>query len=307
MRIETLFYVLLALALGCGGGGGGGASGPSSPVYTGPTTPAVIGSTTDAQNLVNGAVNGSEAAAILMASTQGPPRQPLILPNLVRALTQVAHGIKPGSGPAAGNVISGVGYGPCGGTVTLSATGNGTTAWDYKGTMVFSNYCITATDGTPVVVDGITTFSMNGPDDQDYNFSLVSSYLALTEGGQAYIFSLDVSGDEVSGQIGAVTLNCTYLAPDQKVYMVTNYQVTATATTVSISGTFYDPAYGYVTVATSNPPLTFSDCSGTTLPISGWVRVTGANGYYGELDPLGCANYNICFYNGTSNCQTTDW
>ena len=83
--------------------------------------------------------------------------------------------------------------------------------------------------------------------------------------------------------------------------------MTATATTVSISGVFYDPAYGYVTVATSNPPLTFSDCSGTTLPVSGWVRVTGANGVYGELDPITCAAYNICYNDGTSHCSTQNW
>jgi hypothetical protein len=40
------------------------------------------------------------------------------------------------------------------------------------------------------------------------------------------------------------------------------------------------------------------------LPISGRVRVTGANGVYGELDPIGCAAYNICYNDGTSHCST---
>jgi hypothetical protein len=108
------------------------------------------------------------------------------------------------------------------------------------------------------------------------------------------------------GASGTVSLDCDFLAPDGKTYRVAGYQILGNETyrTLAISGTFYDPDYGYVVVSTV-PALAFNYCSnkGTFLPTAGNLRVTGANGVYGEFDPVDCTNYYLTVGNGVSSTQ----
>jgi len=75
---------------------------------------------------------------------------------------------------------------------------------------------------------------------------------------------------------------------------------------MTISGKFYHPDYGYVTVTTPMA-LVYSNCSGNYLPTGGSLQVTGANGVTATFTPQDCSTYQVCINNGTQTCQTFNW
>jgi hypothetical protein len=90
-----------------------------------------------------------------------------------------------------------------------------------------------------------------------------------------------------------------------------DYQVTEDDAnpTLSVTGTFYDPDYGYVTVTTPSL-LTYGYCPNLSawIPTSGTVQVLGANGAYGEFDATSCLNYKVCVDDGVNpTCTTKPW
>jgi hypothetical protein len=303
----------LALALGCGGSGGsGGSSTSNSPVYSGKSTPAVLSSQSDVSTLTLAAMNGAQAGSVsLAATTQGGTQVARAVPNLVQTLAKVAGIIKPGTPLAAGDNFSNSVAGGCGGTASFSgSSSSGTGGFAASGVLTFSGYCNAASDGSQVVLNGSVQFSMSGTSADAFQLTLTSSYLSMTMGSLSYTMTLNYSCSYNAGAISSVSLSCFYQSSDGKVYWVDNYQVTAdaSANTLSISGRFYDPDYGYVDVSTPTT-LVYTWCASANayLPTSGSLEVTGANGY-GEFNAVDCSQYQICYNIGAGVvCGYVSW
>lgn len=285
-----------ALLTGCGGGGG---SSPvvQTPVYTGLTTPAVITSFADADALTAGAVGGAQAGAVALgAQVQGPHRGAAPLPALVQALGKLAGGAQPVAA-AAGAAVRETLDGACGGHADLSGSSSYANGiYTASGSISANNYCSVASDGSSVYLNGAIQFFMTGTSDQYFQLSLLAPALTVTGNGQTYTYNLNYQCQVTAGVAGGVTLTCVYRAPDGTTYQVLDYQVSVVGYTLSISGQYYDPAYGYVTVTTPSL-LTYGYCAntGTDLPVSGTLKVTGANNGYGQFDAQGCQGYQISY------------
>ena len=65
-----------------------------------------------------------------------------------------------------------------------------------------------------------------------------------------------------------------------KTYWVKDYTYTLTGSSLTISGTYYDPDYGYVTVTTVTP---LQVASTDAWPTAGVLLFTGANGSRARL------------------------
>ncbi len=318
MRIGILSLVAtlafgVVIATGCGGGGSS-ASAPSL-AYTGKTTPAVITSFGDADTLTGEAVAGSQAGAtVLGAQVHGSAWTAPALSRFTQALRQVAGQARPGAAPAAGAALQFTEDGPCGGTAYFNGTSTASAgSFAADGWITANGYCSVGSDGTQVLLTGTIQFSMSGTDEYDFQFSMSSGSLTVVEGTQVYTFNMNYQSQVTGGVEGAVTLTCIYKAPDGRTYQVVGYTVAADGTshTLSITGRFYDPDYGYVDVTTPNL-LTYTYCSTTSayLPTSGTIQVAGANGAWGQFSSVDCQGYQVC-YNlddglGTF-CQSYTW
>jgi len=293
MRILTVASAL-TLLVACGGGGGGGSS--TDLIYTGPTAQAVIGNVSDGQTL-SVAILASSATGMIddVAEHQNLSRATPFLPGLLKALS---------SNPITPAVVN-VYQGACGGTLTATLDG---TASAITGTMVYANYCINP-EGFAILING--TCGLTGQDfggTGNYSEQLSVKDLRVAVAGETYTCNLTFAATYTNNVIGPISFTCTYKAPDSKVYLASNYQVVMGEgnSSLTISGKFYHPNYGCVTVTTPTP-LVYSDCSGTWLPTGGSLQITGANCVTATFTPQSCSTYQICIDNGTQTCQTFNW
>jgi hypothetical protein len=294
----------LGLALGlltaCSGGGGGGASAPPSPAYTGRTTQAAI-TPANAPVLTQTALGGTQAGAVTL-DRSGPSldgESPLPLAGVMQAVGRLGADTRVGLATS-GGPLSGTVSGRCGGSATLNGTYLLTdTTFTASGTLAADNYCSVAPDGTSVYLSGALTFSMSGVSDTSYDLVLDTSYITIRQGASTWTYKLNYRCTYVNDVAGSETLTAIYRSPDGKTYQVLGYQVTAVDAThsLTITGRFYHPDHGWVDVSTAPGGLVTAYCpaSGTYLPSSGWVKVTGASGAYAELVPVNCTSFQVCY------------
>jgi hypothetical protein len=298
----------MGLLTACGGGGGGGSSSSSTSTppqvltYTGPSTPAVIASVSDGQTLTLAALTsgGTGLADYVAKGTDSSSATPF-LPGLLKALASNPQAVRP---DVSGGLTE---EGACGGSAYFSwETTDGV---NYTGTATYNNYCLNP-GNFPIVLNGTCNWTQYYPSSSDSNdfsenWSTDDLYVALA--GKTYICNLTSSAFCTNNVPGTISSTCTYQAPDGKVYLASNYQVSfGQSGTTTISGTFYHPDYGSVVVATPTP-LAYSDCSGTYLPTGGSLQITGANGVTATSAPQSCSTYQVCISNGTQTCQTFNW
>ena len=245
LGIAFIFTLTLAACGGGGGGGGGsdagGSSGGSSVSYTGSTAPADL-TESNSKEVSGGATEmgnfGGSASLVAGADTETELTGRSILNHT-----------------AINSIIK-----------KLNA--------DTSATAAVSNF----SDSTPGSCGGTSSISMS-IDDVSYNFSGTLSFSNFCQGDITLNGSASLSGN-VSGSTITFTMNIASLvvsdASTGLVYKAENY-VTAIATdtsvsymTVTISGRFYHPTYGYVLVSTPDP-LRYS---GTSIwPYSGTIKV----------------------------------
>lgn len=244
------FYFSLVSLTACGGGGGGGGSNLSSPPpvsYTGSTAPADLTSsnskdiTGDATTMGTGSSTTSNVASV----NSGQQTINTGTSIYVRATTKaVINKINSGNSPAlnigaitsASNNIPG----SCGGSQSISMDYDDV-ALTLTGTFTFNNYC----------EDGIT---LNGQG--TLNGSLSGNDISLTLNLSSLLIS-----DRSSG-----------LVYKQENYVsVSNFNISSGNFSLTTTGRFYHPTYGYVQVTT---PVTMQFTGTSPWPYSGSIKVT---------------------------------
>ena len=281
--------------IGCGGGGGGGNSGGAAGAltYSGVTTPAQVDET-NAEEIAGGAFatgligDGMVGLSVDQQIESYHIRNfrsvnlPVILSdslNLVDFTSSSSGGVQ-----AAVQNQSDIIEGSCGGTMSYSVTVDDEQG-TFSGSFTFSDYC---NDGT--TINGAARF--NGRMD-----AVSGNFIEAT-------FSFDrLSGGELllDGEIqidfaatpNVITFNAYGQDPiSGAVFWIKNYSITinefAGYVEIEMTGTFYHPDFGYVTLSTPEP-LVLHD--GDEWPESGTLIITGANDSKAKLtanDHLTC-------------------
>ena len=315
--ISLLLLILSSLILACGGGGGGSDGGGSGGIaYTGPTTPAVI-TNTNAEVIAEGAFSGGTTASGFALSATSEANPPAASPyagsqslySLSKAFSESASKISVTTkarnaserfAPVLTSTDSGTINGGCGGSAKYNLKVNDQTG-NFTGSFLFSNYCDAGT-----TINGSTTVSGT--------IDLVSQTIITIK----YTFNNIQSSDVVlhgtvnvddSGYPPNSTTTFNMLAKNistSKVYKYDNYVLSGTEGQTDIAfdmtGTFYDPDYGYVTVST---PVDFVVGMNDDWPSSGEMLCVGANAGQTKLTAVNITTYKVSVDpNGDSTFET---
>ncbi len=294
MFIKNLRYLCLvgviALGLmtivGTGGGDGDGGGASSEITYTGLTTQATI-SESNAEDLLIGAYEGGRiGTAVGIDAIQTGESAHIGCPCMLK-VSRILEGSlrKVDLASRSGGTFIGAIYtvedtvfGDCGGSASYSISVDNQTG-DFNGSFNFDSYC---DDG--VTINGGVSFSGQIDVDTDELLIFTFSFNSLTcsTGSDSFTLNGSISWD-VTGSPATVTMNM-YLRDNitNKVYWVQNYTIDATEgagyVDVDVSGRYYDPDYGYITITTS-PPLRIYD--NDDYPSEGILVITGNTGSEG--------------------------
>lgn len=268
------------LIAGCGGGGGGGSATSIPAAYTGKTAQATV-STANAKTLSTAAYNGGGAASLMgavgkAAADTGTIPSPL-LQEVFGALEDSATSIAQQPKSSAKTVES---------VRNTQNTVNGysgsfsynfdidTVSGAVNGTETFSKY--QASSDSLTMSGTVTVSGVYNPATSSYtSISLTMTSLNCTLGS----WSFTLSGNLASSVSGTTKTETFTLATTDNVAHITtlayNYNVTYTGTSLTLSGSYYDPAEGYLTVGTVTPLVVSSL---TATPTAGQLLFTGSNG-----------------------------
>ncbi len=307
---HVILSVLIAISLVACGGGSSSSSGIS---YTGLTTEATIDEN-NARDLSTGAYQGGQTGSafnsvgVIQAGESEPVgylRMLKVSQILEDSINQVdLMSISNNTFAGAVYTESDTIYGDCGGSASLTMSANDQTG-DITGDFNFSNYC---DDG--VSMSGSANFSAHVDlnTDELVEFSFSFDNLSMTLGSDS--FTLDGSMIfDVSTSSVTMTM---YLADNStgEVFWIENYSMTITEgagyVDAEISGRYYAPDYGYVTIATPTPLRIYD---GDAYPTSGVFVITGSTGVSestkARLTALSSATYQI--EADTNGDGTYDW
>jgi hypothetical protein len=268
----TLFY-----SYGCSGGGGGSDGNNSGLNYSGVTTSAEIDEL-NAEEISGGALgvglisDGMVGISSVQSSDTNQVRNfraikiPEVLNNSLKSVYLPSPSLVAAQTTASENDI----YGNCGGSMSYSITVDDVDG-SFEGSFSFSNYC---EDGT--FIDGEASFDglidVVTSEFIEVNFSFATLTSGdLTLDGEIFI-DFTVTPIEITFNVYTQDLS------SDSVYWADDYFITidefAGFEEVEISGTFYHPDYGYVTISTPDP---FTIHDGDEWPTSGTLLVIGAN------------------------------
>ncbi|MBI5741121.1 MAG: hypothetical protein HZA16_10415 [Nitrospirae bacterium] len=316
LRMISLLAVISSLVIACGGGGGekgqGLDAGEEAGIsYSGITAQAVITSS-NAEEISMTAFEGSETAigdrntvqkssSGLQAQAQkdidpSRPRALIISQTLERSFQDAD--ILPKSGAAASGAMEHDSItinGDCGGSMEQSINYDPETG-EINGTTNFSAYC-----SNGVTVTGNTNMSgrydINDPAGYQVvtvNFNdLNTSYegeTSVSRGSITYDYTASPDAAEMN-----MLISCSCSG---KVYNYENFGMTFSAGEDStgqyleftLSGRFYDPAYGYVDASTVRP---FRIYAGAGWPFTGLLVVSGSGNSKAKLEMVSRASYRI--------------
>jgi hypothetical protein len=304
--VSVSSMILLAMFLtACGGDGGDSGGGIS---YTGITTPATIDEY-NAVDIATGAYQGGQTATAMvgMSAIQsdcfvsvirdvgsgdiGRPRTLEVAQALEDSLRRVDFMYRSdGTILNAITTVTETVAGDCGGSGSYTISINDQTG-EFSGSFNYSSYC-----NQGVSLSGNVSFS--GLVDVNtgnmvFNFSFDN--LTSTSGSDSFTLDGTISYD-VSGSTTTTTM--TMLLQDNntlKVYWVKDYALTLTEgvnyeVTFKISGYYYDPDYGYVTISTPTPFVIYY---GYSWPSDGVLVVTGDGNTKARLTVLSSATCQV--------------
>lgn len=303
-NVSSIIYCVFAIAfiftMGCGGGGvtGSGAGGSSSLTYSGLRTQAAI-SEDNAAVLAEGAYEGGTFSAALSTSASGvsDPQQesrlghplPLQLPQI---LEKSLHNMNLESRDMINGAVVNLNFalpGTCGGSVSYSIHVDAQTN-EFSGQMVFSNdYC-----EDDLGMSGNVHISGEIDIDTREFATLHFSFdgITVTEENTSNTIAGDVYIN-VSGSALTVTENLLARDnADNKVYWW-DYDLSITEGVYKefrLSGRYYDPDYGYVTISTPTP---FRVAIGQQTPSEGVLLLTGRDDTFVQLTILSSSTYQI--------------
>lgn len=288
----TFPILLLAAALLAGCGGGTETAPGIAPVsFNGNTAGATITST-NGQELAGAAYQGATGNESLLAiASAGRVSSDAVsgsrILKLIETTRAIGDQIRQGGGGdvqsarfLAGNPGQPI-DGDCGGSAMITSYVVG--ASSITANAAYSGFCDSAeTDGATWTGDLSLTLSTN-TSTNTLSYTVSFEALVIAEGG----VSVTVSGDldlnvDVTLQTAVATLNLTMRDdPSAQVFLLANYEVRVQSWTgghsdVDITGEFYHPIHGKVTVST---PTTLGIQSGDEYPSSGQLRIDGASGY----------------------------
>lgn len=301
-QIVVLFLTVIFTA--CGGGGGGSDDGGGSGIsYTGSTSQAVV-TDDNADDIVTGAYQGGSVGRTInlgVALTDNKPVRPRTL-VLSQTVEKSIHKIDITSG--ANNILSGAAQsesdtfqGDCGGSGSYNINYDDASG-DFNGTVTYSDYC-----EDQVTLSGSMNFSGNlnidSGDMQTWNCTL-SNLTAITVGDN-FTAEGSMTFDLTKNPAPAVLNVLLRDNVTSKVYKADNFNMTFTNddsldyADITISGTFYDPDYGYAVLSTSTP-LRIYDTD--DWPSQGDLLCTGNTGIAGgstkaKLTALSSTQYSI--------------
>lgn len=292
LRGSCVVFALLLAA--CGGGGGGNA--PASISYSGATNQAVV-NTGNARALSLSAFQGGQTGSTLGiagfvtgdgSTAVNDARLQAIGSLLAGAVGRIVPSAATGSAAPAGASAQVTIPGPYGGSMTYAISYNEISG-AFSGTITFNAY-----KGAPngAAVSGSVGFSGTfDPISQTFTQLTISfSSLVVTEGAGTFAVSGSVS---VSTSGGTETTSMSLVlqaSTNGKTYWVKDYTYTLSGGSLTISGTYYDPDYGYVTVTTQTPlQVTSSDA----WPTAGVLIFTGANGTKARLTFTSATSYTV--------------
>jgi hypothetical protein len=279
---------------GCGGGGGGGGvisagAGAGQSGYIGVTTQALI---TEANKkvLCYDAYQAGKVASPLGSigkrvpdadpSSTGLVPGPQSITRIIEdEILEVAVQQQKSSSRQVAAVVSQPGtiYGPNGGSATYTISVNDATG-SFSGVMVFLDYQSAGT-----TLSGKSDFSgvINLQLGQFTSLSMTLVSLHASESGVAITITGKMT-KETSGTDKNITTDMVVLYDAAKTaYWINNYRyITKQDGTMSLTGRYYDPAYGYVDISTVIP-LTASAIN--VEPSAGVLLFSGSNGITGRL------------------------
>jgi hypothetical protein len=283
-----------AMIFGCGGGGSSGSSSSSGLSYSGSTTQAEISEQNAAQLSTNVMTIGSNSSAFNTIGSMSHENgsKPFILPAMTTALRDVVHQIDIASSvsqdlSAAVQTRTDTFAGDCtagdNGIATYSIQVNDQTG-AFSGSFEFSDFCVGRT-----VIDGTTTFSgtVNVQTEELQSFTLTFEDLTVSAGELAFTFDGSITMDMASSEAGTEMNLLVKNDLTGDIYQVKDYSMSVTDygsyKSIEISGTFYDPDNGYVTVSTPEP-LLYTDSA--TYPNAGQIELTGSGGSTAQLTAI---------------------
>ncbi|WP_224957580.1 hypothetical protein [Geomonas subterranea] len=279
MSRAVCITLLLTLQAACGGGGGGGDQPVDKAKYIGSTARASINTgnavafTTDAY--AAGSIGSSANVIGVMVQNDGSPGGRLTtLPEIAATVQGTAAQAlaRGGQGTSfAGVAASSTLYGAAGGSAAVSMTVNDSTG-NFTGTMTFSQY--QNVSGGPTISGSVTMTGIYNPGTSRYDSITMdcAPLSATTAKGTANIYGSFSFGASATSE--TLRMSCTVSVNSSPNYWVKNWVYTFTADTLTITGVYYHPSYGYVEVTTPTP-LKVSSLSGT--PTSGVFQAAGAH------------------------------
>ena len=321
--VKNLHYLCLAgvIAVGLmtiiatGGGGGGGGGGAAPPVtYSGLTDPAPIDEN-NAEDFTVGAYEGGrtggaigQLSVVQPVGNIGYSRVLKVSQVLEASLRQVDFMSRSGE-TFIGKIYTETDTidGNCGGSASYTISVDDQTG-DFSGSLSFSNYC---EDG--VTISGAVSFSgkVDLVTEELVRFSLSFSTLSGTSGSDSFTLNGSITTDLT---VYPYVMTMSMLLRDNstdKVYWVKDYTMIVTEGAgymdVELSGTYYDPDYGYIAFITTVP---FRISYGDESPSAGTLIVTGETGSAGgstmaRLTVLSSTTYQV--EADTNGDGTYDW
>ena len=168
--------------------------------------------------------------------------------------------------------------GECGGYASGTISVDNQTG-SFSGSLTFVAYC-----ESDVLINGSATFSgtIDLDSDEFSSITIEFDYLEGDDASGSYVFDGTIQMS-VQSSVIIITINM-YLADgtDDYVFWLNNYQMEledhSTYSTMTISGDFYFPDYGYASLTTEEELVIDND---TGTPSSGVLIVTGENGSAG--------------------------
>lgn len=295
----ALSFIFLALA-GCGGGSGGG----TGTAYTGSTAQATV-TTANAKALSADAYSGSQLSSSTVSgvakeagdnSGQSPLLQETaaILKNNVATILNTPKYSAKVAAATVQNTVNGFS-----GSYTYSVNYDQASG-AFSGTMSFSQYMETSTSASLTgTMEFSGTMNLPGASNQDAGrlFSVMNismNNLTCTNGSKSYsltgsmAYSAGGGVYSASGAATTVTMSIVYIDNvSNRTYWVKDFtqtlsgrSLTSTASSLTITGTYYDPIHGYVDISTVTP-LTVTNFDAT--PTAGQLLFTGSNGTKARL------------------------
>jgi len=306
--LPILFFSFTLINCGGGGGGssegGGGGGGPPPPAtitYVGLTTPASL-TEGNSEDMILGSLLGPEAGTAFSLTAESKDEQsqhtqgeiisnhpiaidlPLVLKNTAKNISFANS--KGYSISALTSTRTETINGNCGGTAKYTLNINDATG-SYDGTFIFTQYC-----EDEIVISGDTNISgtLNLATGEIITVQYVFENLTVDE----FIYKGNIFHNYA---VTPLIITLDVLAKDStsdKVFWAKDYSIlitdlNATDIEIEVTGTYYDPDQGYVTVSTPEPLLVSTE----DWPILGILLCVGDKNTKARLTVINDYSYKI--------------